>query len=1227
MRIALFVRSGLICLILIAATGPATSASAQSSRPGLGSMPYADTLGTGVTFRTWAPNATSVGVKGQFSGWATLPMTREGSTAYWSRDVAGASVGQEYKYVINGNLDRRDPRGRRVTNSAGNSIIYNPNAFDWGGVNAINPWLNDLVIYEMHVGSFNAEDWLPSSFDEAIEKLDHIEALGVTAVQVMPISEYAGDRSWGYNPADIYAVESSLGGPDAFKRFVKACHQRGIAVLVDVVHNHYGPSDLSMWQFDGWSQNGKGGIYFYNDVQKASTMWGDTRPDFGRPEVRSFINDHIQMLMEECRVDGLRWDSVFSILYYNGGSSFLPESEAMLRDINWMVVTGYPGRIRIAEDHGFDFNMNFQSQWDVGFHDHIKWQVTQSSDASRNMDWLADKISQGASHARVIFSESHDSVGDLNNKYRLPKEIDFNNPTSIWARKRQLLAASIVLTSPGIPMLFQGQEMHDDWTFSNNTALRWSLTNTWKGIVSAYSDMVSCRRNRLGGTQGLKGTGVNVHHKDNNGKVIGYVRWDAGGQVDDVVVVANFSVTKFTNTNYLIEFPSAGTWYTWFNSDATNYGNDFGGVVQTSVSASGSPPKAAVNMGSYSTIIFSKTPPPQPGILTVTPEEPTGCNPITLQYNTSGGPLAGATQVVANLGVNGWQFVTDIAFTNTGSGLWETTYAVPFDTEVVDLAFNNGAVSNAVWDNNLGKDWHIPIANCADLPALVTVNPAVPQGCIPVTIAYQERSGDLMNTTNVTLYAGRNGWQNVGEHTMTEGPNGTWTYVLNIPSDTWQLDYVFHNSGAGTNRIWDSNGGQDWHTYVSLCVDQLSPYITITNPASDISVSNEVTSWTLRGETGPGIVGSISWSNLASGAGGTIPVATNWSVASIPLLEGFNLLRVSATNGNDNPNAASRDSATNALYTTGNTWVNGQNGGSGWGGGWQLAGGAEAGHFLAQSTLDTNLAIGTHAWGLWAYGGGLSDAVRPLAGKLNPGDVVRLKFENNWIDVGAAVGVGFQNRFGQNLVEFLFFGGGSNYIVNDAVLTRDTGLPWTDQGVDLEFELLTPTTYRLVAGTNVITGDVALTSEALITRLRLFNFKAGGGPNFNLYVTGLSIDGDPLESSTFTDDITITRQFGPMSDQDGDGFLNWEEEFAGTDPEDAGSHLPDIEAVEGRSVMQIDIPTTVPARWYDIFMRTNLMSGTWTRQGVPAEGSGGSLQLTFTNETGEAFYRTGVFTP
>ena len=196
--------------------------------------------------------------------------------------------------------------------------MYDPAAFDWGDDAFETPTWDDLVIYEMHVGTFardrrtgRARSTTPAGGSP------YLERLGVSAVQVMPPFEFAGDISWGYNPAHLFAIESGYGGPDAFKRFIRDAHAHGIAVIVDVVYNHLGPSDLDLWRFDGWAEGDGGGIYFYND-ERAVTPWGATRPDYGRGEVRTFLRDSAMTWLEEFRCDGLRFDATVYIRTVDG---------------------------------------------------------------------------------------------------------------------------------------------------------------------------------------------------------------------------------------------------------------------------------------------------------------------------------------------------------------------------------------------------------------------------------------------------------------------------------------------------------------------------------------------------------------------------------------------------------------------------------------------------------------------------------------------------------------------------------------------------------------------------------------------------------------------------------------------------------------------------------------------------------------------------------------------
>ena len=187
----------------------------------------------------------------------------EESNGWWSADIPEAEDGDEYKYRIlnNGNEYLRiDPYAQRVTSSVGNSIITKPHRME-GGEQFNVPLLNEMVIYELHIGTFGKQDRdsEPGDLRGVIDRLAYLKELGINAVEIMPLAEFAGEYSWGYNPAHIFAVESNYGAPHDFREFVDEAHRLGIAVIVDVVYNHFGPSDLDLWQFDGWSENDMGG--------------------------------------------------------------------------------------------------------------------------------------------------------------------------------------------------------------------------------------------------------------------------------------------------------------------------------------------------------------------------------------------------------------------------------------------------------------------------------------------------------------------------------------------------------------------------------------------------------------------------------------------------------------------------------------------------------------------------------------------------------------------------------------------------------------------------------------------------------------------------------------------------------------------------------------------------------------------------------------------------------
>jgi 1,4-alpha-glucan branching enzyme len=439
----------------------------------------------------------------------------------------------------------------------------------------------------------------------------------------MPVAEFAGDYSWGYNPSQPVAVESAIGGPQGLYRFVKAAHAQGIAVILDVIYNHCGPGDLDLWRFDGWSDGDhNGGIYIY-DNSRSHTPWGDTRYDYGRGEVRQFLRDNALFWLNKYRLDGLRFDSVVNIRNRNGNNNDpfndLPDGWNLLQWINNEIGASQPWKITIAEDlqnnewitkDTGSGGAGFGSQWEAAFVHPIRQAIITSNDGDRDMFAVRDALNHrynGNATQRVIYTESHDEVA--NGQSRVPEEIWPGNAGSWFSRKRSTLGAALVFTAPGIPMIFQGQEFLEDGFFKDSVPLDWSRLTTYAGIQLLYRDLIRLRRNWFNQTAGLRGQNLSVHHVNNADKLIGFHRWANGGPGDDVVVLANFANRSYDS--YALGFPRDGFWRVRFNSDWQGYSADFGNcpgydTLAGGDSRDGMPFQANVGIGPYSVLILSQ---------------------------------------------------------------------------------------------------------------------------------------------------------------------------------------------------------------------------------------------------------------------------------------------------------------------------------------------------------------------------------------------------------------------------------------------------------------------------------------------------------------------------------------------------------------------------------------------------------------------------------------------
>lgn len=624
-------------------------APADAAHTGMGAVPYDG----GVTFRVWTPFADSVSVVGEFNNWTptATPLSRDGNSNYWSVDVPGARPGQGYKFYLPYAADpgrnpyRMDPYVRAVAADGGNilnGIIAATDAAYDSSSYSTPPW-NEAVLYELHIPTFNTDPGAAGSgtFDSASIRLPELAQLGINAIEIMPLGQFAGSASTGYNPGYIFAVEAAFGGPDGFRIFVNAAHALGIAVLLDVVYNHV--DGLDLWQFDGWSEEGRncswcasnpppvavdGGIYFFPD-SRAHTPFSHARFDVGRPEVCQYLFDNVTRWLEDRFLDGLRFDSIASIRniqnqYDNWKlEQPVPEGIALLQRFNQHVHEKQSWKIMIAEDLQDDpfvttpvanGGLGFDAQWDDTFCGSLRWAVTAPSDEERNITALAEVIAAmngDAAFRSILYSENHDK-DDPRQGGRLAAIIGNGQADSWFSKKQTTLAACVVLTAPGIPMLFMGQEFLEYRPFPNYGAypepIDWGRKDTYHGIWTLYRDIIRLRRNWNNNTRGLHGRNVHVLPVFSDNMLV-FHRWDQGGEGDDVVVVCNFANQRYNS--YQMGMPQPGIWRVRFNSDSSDYDGYIENWPSFDTEANGPglngmPCSANISIGAYTCVVLSQ---------------------------------------------------------------------------------------------------------------------------------------------------------------------------------------------------------------------------------------------------------------------------------------------------------------------------------------------------------------------------------------------------------------------------------------------------------------------------------------------------------------------------------------------------------------------------------------------------------------------------------------------
>lgn len=418
-------------------------------------------------FRVWAPRVRKVAVRVGNTSHAMNPV---GDRGWWTGVVEEAVPGVDYAFFLDDDPNPYpDPRAMWMPNGVhGPSRLYGTGKFAWTDKGWEAPPLASAIVYEMHIGTFTAG----GTFDSAIERLAHLADLGITHVEIMPVAEFPGDFGWGYDGVTLFATREAYGGPDGLKRFVSACHAHGLAVLLDVVYNHFGPVGNYAGRFAPYL------------TSNHCTPWGDAvNLEFeNSDQVRRFFCDNALMWMEEFHIDGLRLDAVHEYVdrsAINFMEQLAMEVEGLSTRLGRRLVLiaesdlNDPRIVRQREANGYGLD----AQWNDDFH-HALFTVLNTGGEGKgyysdfgSMERLVKALTQvfvydgiyseyrrkvhgrrveGISlHHFIGFIQNHDQVGNRATGDRLEH---------IIGMEQAKVAIGLVLTGPFIPLLFQGEE-------------------------------------------------------------------------------------------------------------------------------------------------------------------------------------------------------------------------------------------------------------------------------------------------------------------------------------------------------------------------------------------------------------------------------------------------------------------------------------------------------------------------------------------------------------------------------------------------------------------------------------------------------------------------------------------------------------------------------------------------------------------------------------------------
>jgi 1,4-alpha-glucan branching enzyme len=533
-------------------------------------------MSNSIEFKLFAPYNKEAALVGCFSNWEPMPMEKDES-GYFRTQVDLEDGTYQYKFRVTSNswffepdqwVEIVDPYATDIDNPTQNGVIRIKDGekivdtYVWKHDDKPLPADRELVIYELHVGDFSGgedDPYARGKYKHVIEKLDYLCELGVNAIELMPIKEYPGDHSWGYNPRYFFATESSYGSTADLKHLIDECHAHGIRVFLDGIYNHSeSESPLTQIDYDYW---------YHHDPKDPENHWG---PEFNYEHYDEnldikpawlFIDDNVRFWIEEYHIDGIRYDAAKHIENYDFMHWIVAKTKEYAGNKPFYNVAEHiPDTPAITNLDG-----PMDGCWhDSFYHTVIPFICGDEFDLERLKDVIDCKRQgyMGATNV-VNYIANHD-------QYRLMTELANREIFDEAAFKRVKLGVALMTTAVGIPLIWMGEEFGECKARTLDSAkIDWTLlgSDANRGLFEYYKGLIHLRKNN----QALYTENIDFFHENPEAKVLAYARWNDEGS--RVVVVVNFS------DNYLAgyqvpHFPENGTWHEWTGDYDIESGDD-----------------------------------------------------------------------------------------------------------------------------------------------------------------------------------------------------------------------------------------------------------------------------------------------------------------------------------------------------------------------------------------------------------------------------------------------------------------------------------------------------------------------------------------------------------------------------------------------------------------------------------------------------------------------------